>query len=332
MAIPTLAARWSRRLALAACAFGVLGAAPAFAADWPGRAVTLVVPYPAGGATDVFARVLAQGLSATWKQPVMVDNRPGGSGIIGAEAVARAAPDGHTLLFTLTTVVQAPHLSSSITFDPRASLEPVTMAGTTPLVLVVNPDVPAKTAAEYADLVRKDPKKYGSYGTFGAGSSAHLLMENWSRQLGLNLVHVAYRGEAPSITDVLGGQVPAVVASQNGALPHMQTGRLRALALTGPVRAPGMPDVPTFKELGYQGMDWVGWFGVFAPKGTPQALLERIAGDINRQLKLREVAERTAPAGIILAGTVTPAQFRAQVQQDYERWGKAIRDAGVKLD
>ncbi|GAA5235378.1 Bug family tripartite tricarboxylate transporter substrate binding protein [Verticiella sediminum] len=323
---------WLRAGALALCAAGALAAAPALAADWPQRPVNLIVPYPAGGATDLLGRVVAQRLSEQWKQPVTVDNRGGAGGMIGAEATSRAAPDGYTLMLTLSSMLQLPHMQPSATLDARKDLTAITMAAVTPLVLVVNESVPARTPAELADLARKDPKRYGSYGSYGTGSTGHLLMHVWGSQQNLELVHVAYKGEAPSVTDVLGGQIPAVIMSQNGALPHLKSGKLRALALTGAERARDMPDVPTFKELGYTGMELAGWFGVFAPPGLPQPLSERIAADVRRVLEDPATAEQVAPAGIIIKTSSSPEVFKQQVAQDYERWADVVRDAGLKAD
>ncbi|MBU4611001.1 tripartite tricarboxylate transporter substrate binding protein [Achromobacter sp. GG226] len=318
------------RLALAAaCTFAAMAPGLASAA-WPERPVTLVVPFPAGGSVDAMARTMGARLSQTWGQPVLVDNRPGAGTMIGSEAVGRADPDGYTLLLNVTSLIQAPHLRKSITFDPVKQLTPINMAATTQLILVVNDKVPATTPAELADLARANPKDY-SYGSYGAGSSGHLYMHIFNEQNKLNMVHVAYRGEAPSVTDLLGGQIQAVIMSGQGAVPHMKTGKMRALAVTGPERAPFLPDVPTFKELGYTGMAESGWYGVFGPAGMDPALVKKISDDVNAVIKDKQVIDQLAPAGLIMLGS-EPAQFAEIVQRDNQKWGDVIRKSGIQLD
>lgn len=313
----------------AACALTAL--APGLAqAAWPEKPVTLVVPFPAGGSVDAMARTMGARLSQKWGQPVLVDNRPGAGTMIGSENVSRAAPDGYTLLLNVTSLVQAPHLRSSVTFDPVTQLTPINMAATTQLILVVNSDVPASTPAELAELARANPKDY-SYGSYGAGSSGHLYMHIFNEQNKLNMVHVAYRGEAPSVTDLLGGQIQAVIMSGQGAVPHMKTGKMRALAVTGPERAPFLPQVPTFKELGYTGMAESGWYGFFGPAGMDPALVKRISDDVNVVIKEQQVIDQLAPAGIIMLGS-EPEQFAQIVKRDSDKWGDVIRKAGIQLD
>lgn len=318
------------RLALAAaCALTAL--APGLArAAWPERPVTLVVPFPAGGSVDAMARTVGMHLSQTWGQPVLVDNRPGAGTMIGSENVARAEPDGYTLLLNVTSLVQAPHLRASVKFDPVTQLTPINMAATTQLILVVNNDVPASTPAELVALARKDPKNY-SYGSYGAGSSGHLYMHIFNEQNQLDMVHVAYRGEAPSVTDLLGGQIQAVIMSGQGAVPHMKTGKMRALAVTGPERAPFLPEVPTFKELGYSGMAESGWYGVFGPAGMDPALVKKISDDINAVIREPQVIEQLAPAGLVMLGS-EPEEFAKIVARDNQKWGDLIRKAGIQLD
>lgn len=324
-----------RKLLGAALALlGSLGMAsmPALAAkpNYPTGPVNIVLPFPPGGSTDVVARVIADKLSKKWGQPVTVDNRPGGGGLIGAQAVQRAKPDGSTLLLTLTTMVQTPHLHAKAPYDPRTDFAPITRIGTSNLVLVVHPDVPAKSLDEFVALVKANPGKY-SYGSFGMGTSGHLYGHVFSKQQGLDMVHVAYRGEAPSVTDLLGGQVPAVIMSANGSKEHIASGRMRALAVTGASRAEVLPDVPTFEELGYKNMAVLGWYGMFAPAGTPTDILIKVSDDVLEAIAEPEVREKLGAIGVMLGGD-GPQAFKEMIARDYDYWGRVIKDAGVKVE
>lgn len=304
----------------------VLAAKP----DYPNGPVNIVLPFPPGGSTDVVARVIADKLSKKWGQPVTVDNRPGGGGLIGAQAVQRAKPDGSTLLLTLTTMVQTPHLHAKPPYDPRTDFAPVTRIGTSNLVLVIHPDVPAKNLDEFVALVKANPGKY-SYGSFGMGTSGHLYGHVFSKQQGLDMVHVAYRGEAPSVTDLLGGQVPAVIMSANGSKEHIASGRMRALAVTGASRAEVLPDVATFEELGYKNMAVLGWYGMFAPAGTPTDILIKASDDVLEVIADPEVKEKLGSIGVMLGGD-GPQAFKEMIARDYDYWGRVIKDAGVKIE
>lgn len=307
-----------------------LPAAATEQADYPRSPVNIVVPFPAGGATDALARSIAERLTKKWNQTVTVDNRPGGGGLIGMQVIERAKPDGYNLLLTLTTMVQTPHLHAKPPYDPRTDFAPITRLGTSNLVLVIHPDVPAKNLKEFMDLARANPGKY-SYGSFGVGTSGHLYGHILSKQEGLEMVHVAYRGEAPSVTDLLGGQVPSVIMSANGSKAHIASGRMRALAVTGSNRAEVLPDVPTFEELGVKNMSTLGWYGMFAPAGTPDAILQKVSADVLEIIADPEVRERLGALGIMLGGD-GPEAFKTMVAEDYEYWGKVINDAGVKLE
>lgn len=300
------------------------------AAAFPSGPVTLVVPFPPGGATDNLARVVATRLSEKWGKPVLVDNRSGGSGMIGAEIVARAKPDGHTIMHTLSTLIQAPHLYPSLKIDPLKDFEPISMSATNGLLLVVHDQVPAKTLEDLVKLAKAAPEKY-SYGSYGVGTTGHLYGYMFNKQSGLNMVHVGYRGESPSVVDLLGHQIPMVIMSGNGAKAHLQTGKMRALAATGSERSLVAPDTPTFTELGYKSMDLNGWYGFFAPAGTPPDIVSKIATDINEVLADPEVRANFRALDIKLLGT-TPQAFAAQMQPDFEKWGQIIREAGVSAE
>ncbi|WP_454738444.1 Bug family tripartite tricarboxylate transporter substrate binding protein [Cupriavidus necator] len=318
-------------LAVSAAAAGMLTSGAAWAqGEFPSKTVRLVVPYPAGGATDVLARAIADGLGKAWKRPVVVENRPGASSMIGSEVVARAEADGHTALLTITTLVQAPSLYAKPPFDPVKDLVAVSELATTNLVFAVHSSVPANNLKEFIELVRSRPKQF-SYGSYGTGSSGHLYGEIFKESAKLDMVHVSYKGEAPELNDLLGGQVPAAIISVMGAKPHNATGRLRALAVTGGGRSPHLPDVPTFREAGVAGMDGQGWFGLFLPAATPRPIVDKFSVDVNRILAQPDVRKRMNDLGIVLTGS-TPDAFAQVVQADYVRWGKVIRTNNIRLD
>ena len=297
---------------------------------FPSKPVTITVPYPAGGATDLLARGIAQKLSEKWKRPVVIENKPGGGSLIGSEAVARANPDGYHLLLTITTLVQAPHLRTQKPFDPTLAFEPIAEVARTPLIMVVHPDVAAKTPDDLVKLARANPGKF-NYGTYGNGTSAHFYGYIFNKQTGLEMAHVAYKGEAPSVNDLLGGQIPVVIMSGVGASANIQAGKMRGLAVTGPSRAPIFPDIPTFKELGYTGMADIGWFGMFAPAGTPKSIINKISNDVNEALTDPGLKERMGKMGLELTGS-TPQAFAKDVKQDYKKWGDVVEEIGIKLD
>lgn len=308
------------------------GALPALshaqAASYPSGPVTIVVPYPAGGATDNLARVVATRLSEKWGQPVLVDNRSGGSGLIGADYVARAKPDGLTFMHTLSTLVQTPHLQSGIKLDPVKDFTPISMSATTGLLWIVRGDHPAKTLAEFIDMAKAAPNQY-SYGTYGVGSTAHLYGHLLNEQSGLDMLHIAYRGESPSVVDLLGGQIPLVIMSGNGAKAHLQTGKMRALAVSGPERSLVAPDTPTFTELGYKNMDVNGWFGFLGPAGIPADITAKISQDINAILADPQLQQNFRDIDIKLMGT-TPEEFVPHIGPHYEKWGKLIKEVGIQ--
>lgn len=323
-----------RYLATAATllALGLGALSPATWADdnWPRKSVRLVVPFPAGGATDSLARVLAEFMHRELGKPVIVDNRAGAGGNIGAEVVARAPADGHMLMLTITNIVQTPQMLSRQPFDPIKDFTPIAQLVTTPLVMVVRAESGITTPAELVEHIRNDPS-HASYGSYGAGSSGHLYGYAFAKQTGLDIPHVAYRGEAPSVSDLLGGQVTAVIMSGVGAAPHVRAGRMNALAMTGTYRMPALPDVPTFQELGYERMDNKGWFGLFGPAGMDPALQQRLSDLMLRALKDPEVAQRVENLSLVI-DPVPASDFADVVASDYRKWGTVIREAGIRLD
>jgi tripartite-type tricarboxylate transporter receptor subunit TctC len=295
---------------------------------FPSRPVRLVVPFPAGGATDLTARLLAGKLAELWGQPVLVDNRPGASGMIGGEQVARAAPDGQTLLVTITTHIQNPALFAKIPYDALKDFEPISQICLSYLVLAVRPEFPANDVREFAALVKAQPGKH-TFGSFGTGSSSHIVGERFARSQGLEMAHVPYKGAAPLVTDLLGGQVSSSWIDVSTATPHLASGKLKPLVVTGPKRAPMLPNVPTMAERGFSGYEPLGWVGMFAPAGTPRALIEKISQDVMRVVRMPDVTARLNEQTLVPVGD-TPESFATTLRQDMALWARIVSEAGVK--
>ena len=295
---------------------------------FPSRPVRLVVPFPAGGATDLTARLLAGKLAELWGQPVLVDNRPGASGMIGGEQVARAVPDGQTLLVTITTHIQNPALFAKIPYDALKDFEPISQICLSYLVLAVRPEFPANDVREFAALVKSQPGKH-TFGSFGTGSSSHIVGERFARSQGLEMAHVPYKGAAPLVTDLLGGQVSSSWIDVSTATPHLASGKLKPLVVTGPKRAPMLPNVPTMAERGFSGYEPLGWVGMFAPAGTPRALIDKISQDVMRVVRMPEVTARLNEQTLVPVGD-TPESFANTLRQDMALWARIVAEAGVK--
>ncbi|MFN5510227.1 MAG: Bug family tripartite tricarboxylate transporter substrate binding protein [Burkholderiales bacterium] len=298
------------------------------ASAYPGRPVKLVVPFPAGGATDLTARLLAGKLAEAWGQPVLVENRPGASGMIGGEQVARATPDGLTLLVTITTHIQNPALFAKIPYDALKDFEPISQICLSYLVLAVKPEFPARDVREFSALVKANPGKY-TFGSFGTGSSSHIVGERFARNQGLDMAHVPYKGAAPLVTDLIGGQVSSSWIDVSTATQHLAAGRLKPLVVTGGKRAPMLPNVPTMGESGFSGYEPLGWVGMFAPAGTPKALIEKISRDVMRVVKMPDVAARLNEQTLVPVGD-SPESFANTLRTDMALWGKIVAEAGIK--
>lgn len=303
----------------------------AAAQSYPARAVKIVVAFPPGGAVDTLARTLAQKMSESWSQPVVVENRPGASGIIGTEFVARAAPDGHTLTAgAISTHASHVGLHKKLPYDPLKDFAPVALMAAVPNLLVVNPSVPAASIAELIKLAREKPGAL-SYGSAGAGTTLHLSGELFKSMARVDIVHVAYKGSSPAVTDVIAGQIPMMFDSVTSALPHVKAGKLRALGVTSAKRSSALPQVPTIAEAGLPGYEMTPWFGLFAPAGAPQAIIAKLNAEVTRIFALPDVKERLAAIGAEPMGA-TPEQFAALVRADVAKWTKVIQDAGIKVD
>jgi tripartite-type tricarboxylate transporter receptor subunit TctC len=318
----------TRRLCLAA-GLALAFAAPAFAdAKYPAQPIKLVVPYPAGGATDALARTIGQKLSEAWGQPVLVENKVGASGTIGNGFVARAPADGYTVLVGITALIQQQSMMDKLTYDPLKDFAPVTQIARSPSMLAVPLDSPAKSLKEFIALAKANPGKM-SIGSYGAGTSAHIQGALLNQQAGLDLVHVPYNGAAPLVTALVGNQLPSAFVDSASARQQLKS--LRPLAVTGTERMPGLPDVPTFKELGYHSFDPYGWFGVFVPAATPAPIVQKLSAEVNRILKLPDVTARIEGLGLQVAGS-KPEEFGKILRTDAAIYAKIIRDANIRLN
>ena len=317
-----------RRLAVL-CAL-VAVAAAAHAQQWPSKAIRVVVNFPPGGAADQIARGVAPPLGEALGQPVVVENRPGANGNIGAEAVAKSAPDGYTLLMSSGGAFSVnPHLYTRLPFDPLKDLVPVAAAARILVFLVVKPDLPVKSVEEFVALARANPGRL-SYGSPGSGSSPHIAGEMFKRAAKVDVVHVPYKGAAPALTDLLGGQLDFMFDPGIG-LGHVRAGKLRLLAVGSPKRSPLFPDVPTVAEAGMAGFDADSWFGFYAPAGVPADILGRLNRELNRALQTPPVRDRILAIGGEPVA-MSAAEFAEVQRKDRERFGAVVREAGIRLD
>jgi tripartite-type tricarboxylate transporter receptor subunit TctC len=320
-----------RRHLLAATLAAPVAAVARAQGGWaPQRPIRFVVPFPAGGGTDVVARVLGERLAEALGQPVAVENRTGAGGNIGVEAVVRSAPDGHTLLMgTMGTLTINPHLYPGLAFDPLRDLAPVSMAFATDHVLIVHPSVPARTAQEFVALARAQPGRL-SYGSAGAGSSTHTVAELFRMVAGIEVQHVPYRGSAPALNDTVAGNVQFMLDQAASAIPMVAAGRVRALAVTGPRRHRLLPEVPTVAEVGLAAAEATSWGAVMAPAGTPDAVVARLNAVVREALAVPAVQERLAAAGADAVSS-TPAELAAAMRSETEKWGRVVREARITV-
>lgn len=297
---------------------------------FPGKPVTLVVPFAAGGSTDLLARTLAERLAATWRQPVQVENRSGMSGLAGSEAVARARPDGYTLLIgTATTHAVAQTLYPRLPYDVLRDFQPVAELVTIPQLLSVHPSLPVRSLQELVAYAKARPGHL-SYGA-GAGAAANMAMELLAARAGIRLQRIPYKGSGPAMADLLTSQLPVGIDVIMTTLPHLQAGRLRSLAVSSARRSPLAPQVPTVAESGFPGFEASVWFGLFAPAGTPRRVVEKISEDSRRVLLEPAMRERLESGGFEIVAS-SPAVFSVRVKDEVGRWRKVIRDGGIKLD
>jgi len=319
-----------RLAALAAALLAAVATTAPCAQEFPARPVRVIVPFSPGGAVDGPMRVIAQELGKRWGQQVVVENKPGAGATIGSEIVAKAAPDGYTLLLASQTNAISATLYTKLPFDPVEDFVPITLIGREPGVRVVNPAFPPKTFQEFVAYVKARPGQV-DYASSGNGSGQHLFMALLASQTGMRLTHVPYKGSGQATTDLLGGQIMVSIPGSAGMVGHIRAGKLRPLAVTGSTRSPQLPDVPTVMESGVPGYEAYVWMGLLAPKGTPAAIVEKIQRDVAAALQTNEVRGYMATAGIEIVGS-TPAEFGAFFRAERAQWAKVVRETGAKAD
>ncbi len=321
----SLLASWSAALLVAATAASAALAQSAF----PSRPVTIVVPFPAGGSLDAVGRVSAEKLSAMWGQPVLVDNRAGAGGLVGALRVKIASPDGYTLLLTNSALVQnvVGAAAANAPYDPSKDFKPVMQMTDAVGVFIVNPKLPVKNLQEFIALVKREPGKH-AYGSAGVNQTLHLLGASFNEAAGLDMAHVPQKGDGPLLNDIVAGHVSGGFATIAAAAPHIAGGTVRVLGVAGP-RSPLLPDVPSFKEMGFPQLDVVGWFGMFAPADTPKPVVDKLAADIEKLLKMPDVVARLRSMSLTPTG-LPSAEFSAVVKRDLGYWDTVVRKFGEK--
>ncbi|MEO8739189.1 MAG: tripartite tricarboxylate transporter substrate binding protein [Casimicrobiaceae bacterium] len=317
-------------LALLTLALGVVVCNPAIADDFPSRPIKVIVPFSPGGAVDGPMRLIAQEMSKRLGQGVVIENRPGAGATIGSEAVAKAAPDGYTLLLASQTNAISAALYPKLSFDPIDGFAPISLIGREPGVIVVNPSLPVQTLAELVAYVKERPGQV-DYASSGNGSGQHLFAAMLCSMAGMTMNHIPYRGSGQATTDLIGGQVQVSIPGMAGMLGHIRAGKLRALAVTGAKRAPQLPDVPTVIESGYAGYEAYVWMGLLAPAGTPPAIVDRLQREVTAALATPEVKAYMAGASIETVGS-TPAEFGSFFRAEKGRWARIVRETGAKVD
>ncbi len=301
------------------------------AGDYPNRSIRLVVPSAPGGGTDIIARWIGQGLTEAWGQTVVVDNRGGGGGTVGVTIVAKAVPDGHTMLLgSVGHLTFAPAVRPGLAYDAQKDLAPITLAANQPFLLAANPSLPVKSVADLIALARSKPGGV-VYGSGGVGSASHLGLALLEMQTGISMQHISYKGSNPALTATVGGEVQLVIAGLATVLPHMKSGRVRGLAVTGSKRAQVAPDVPTAAESGAKGYSFDVWYGLVLTGGTPRAIVEKANAEIVKMLKSPEMNKRFLTQGVEPL-TSTTREFEARIAQEIVNWRKVVKAANIKLE
>jgi len=307
---------------------GLVFAATAQAQSWPAKPVRFVVPFPPGGATDVAARTLADKLTGALGQQFVVENRAGAVGAIGTTEVARSAPDGYVILFAADPVTTLHLVVKNLQYDVQRDFIPVTQVTTQPLGFAVHTSVPARTVQEFVALARANPGRF-AFAHSGTGSGQHLSGELFKKLAGIDMTHVPYKGGAPAVQDLVGGQVPAAFLGSTPLIPHHNAGRIRILAFTSKDRFAALPDVPTLHESGFPGFDSTQWLGLLAPRGTSGEIVARLHAESKKALDLADVRERLLKSGLIAVGS-SPKEFEAVIRADIERWSKLAAELGLQ--
>lgn len=309
----------------------LLTGSPAHAQAFPTRPIKIVVPFPAGGTTDIIAREVAAHLTKAFGQSVFVENRPGAGGNVGADAVAKSAPDGYTLLMgTVGTHGINVSLYSKMPYDAVKDFAPISLCAAVPNVMVVHPSVPANTVAEFIAYAKKEGSKV-AMASSGNGTSIHLAGELFKSMTGTTMTHVPYKGSAPALVDLVAGQTQVMFDNAPSAMPHIRAGKLRALAVTSSKRSEALPNVPTLEEAGLKGYEASSWFGLFAPAGTPREIVQKISAEVQKGIATPEMQEKFKSQGAIPVGS-TPEAFAAHVEAEIKKWAQVVKASGAKID
>lgn len=323
--------RFMRRFVQALSCLTFICSAAALAHTYPTKPIRLIIGFPAGGGTDVTARTITQRLSEKFGQPIVIDYRPGAGGTVGNGIAAKATPDGYTWLMSATGPhVIAPSLYRTLPYDPFRDYAPIAMVSTSPYLLLVHPSVEAKSVSELIRWLRQRPTP-ASYSSAGNGTPGHLASELLKSMSKVGINHIPYKGAAPALVDIMGGQVQMGFSDMTISAPHLKSGRLRALAISSATRSPLAPDLPTVAESGLPGFEALVWYGLLGPAGTPATLVGQVNAEVVRVLQLAETRERFAALGAT-ASPGTPEQFATQIKSDYDKWADVIRNAGIKLE
>ena len=317
------------RMIMAGACLAVTG--PIAAQSYPSKSVKMIVPFPAGGPTDIVGRLIGQKLTESWGHAVVIDNRPGGGGVIAGQLAAKSPPDGYTIfLGGITTLVLSTYVHKNRSYDSLREFQPVTQCTMQPLLLMVHPALPVKTFQEFMALARARPGEI-NYATSGPGGSGHLAGELLRSMTKINIVHVPYRGQPPALNDLLAGQVQSMFGAPLAVVPHIRSGKIRALAVTGHKRSLAVPDVPTFDEAGLPGYDASTWNGIMVPTGTPRAVIERLHSEITKILRAPNTLERLAGDGSVAVAS-TPEVFAAFINAEHAKWSKVVREANIRVE
>lgn len=307
-----------------------LTSAAAAEPDWPNKTITLIIPFSTGGTTDIIGREVGQKLSEALKQPVLIDNRPGAGGNLAAGLVSKAAPDGYTLLLSTVAHAMAPGLYKSLPYNFIQDFEPLGMVATTPNILIVNPKLPVKTLPELIAYVRANPNTV-NFGSAGSGSTEHLSGELFKSMTNLQITHIPYKGGAPMMTDLMGGQIQMAIETSPSATPHIQSGKVRALGVTSMTRSSVFPDLPTLNESGVKGYEVITWFALMAPKGLAPSVQARLSSELSKVLKNPDLLKQFSEQGVS-AGNLKSAQLAEFIKSETTKWTKVVKESGAVVD
>lgn len=315
---------------LAIGSLAVAGAGIAIAQDYPRKPIRMIIPYTPGGSIDTVGRLVADQLQRQLGQPIVIENIPGASGLVGALQVKKAKPDGYTLIFNASSQTYLPLVMAKKTYDPQKDFTPIGQIGYVPLIVAVSNEIPSKTIEDFIKLAKSNPGKY-TWATSGLGTTSHLSEEMFNRALGLQMQIVAYKGAVPQLTDVVGGHVSAAISPMPGVMPFVQAGRLRPLAVTSKTRVSSLPEVPTVAESAIPGFELLSWYGIWGPADMPPAVTQHLNAEITKAVDAPSLKSKFSELSFV-ATKSNPAQFRQLISEDLEKIGKAVKEAGIRID